>query len=275
MLFCPQPPTKPKNVGRNDTAVCAPPTQYNRLHLSLEKGANWHQSKMWQPNWDLFCLEELVLDAPQLFQCAISSQLMMDPVQTPEASNVTALMHMCSFDLGLLDPVRVLKTTHTAELVQWLSQGFMMERTVLVEALRASGGLCPLSGRLLITWLLSKHGRMSNLVDDAFAAVLHNVLSCQMVTLRRIGKTCLNFSYVAFLDTYFNKALLVNVGVAIRTPQTYTHTNTYIYIYTYVLWFSYHTVTTWPSVRGLNINIRCPLDVKFGGVWMVRRIAMV
>ena len=78
---------------------------------------------------------------------------------------------------------------------------------------------------------------MSNLVDDAFAAVLHNVLSCQMVTLRRIGKTCLNFSYVAFLDTYFNKALLVNVGVAIRTPQTYTHTNTYIYIYICIVIF--------------------------------------
>ena len=171
---------------------------------------------MWQSNWDLFCIEELVLDAPQLFQCAIGSQLMMDPVQTPEALNVTALMHMCSFDpLGSL---RALKTTHTAEFVQWLAQGFVMERTVLAEALRASGGLCPLSGRLLITWFLSKHGRMSNLVAGVFLAVLHKVLSCRMVTLRRIYKKCLNCSYVTFLDTYFNKALLVNVRLAIRNP---------------------------------------------------------
>lgn len=133
----------------------------------------------------------------------------------PKCHSVAALMHMCSFDpLGSL---RVLKT-HTAEFVQWLAQGFVMERTVLAEALRASGGLCPLSGRLLITWFLSKHGRMSNLVAGAFLAVLHKVLSCGMVTLRRIGKKCLNCSYVTFLDTYFNKALLVNVRVAIRNP---------------------------------------------------------
>jgi hypothetical protein len=31
------------------------------------------------------CQQDLVLDAPNQFQCAISAQLMMDPVQTPEA----------------------------------------------------------------------------------------------------------------------------------------------------------------------------------------------
>lgn len=46
-------------------------------------------------------LQDLVLDAPNQFQCAISAQLMMDPVQTPE--------------------------------------GFVMERSVLADALNASG----------------------------------------------------------------------------------------------------------------------------------------
>lgn len=87
MLFCPQPPHKTKE--------CWPKSHYFRLNLVL-KGENRHQSKMWQSNWDLFCIEELVLDAPQLFQCAISSQLMMDPVQTPEALNVTALQRWCT-----------------------------------------------------------------------------------------------------------------------------------------------------------------------------------